>query len=111
MSTQIRYRKGEAAPLYGTASPSSGTLTVSGTPTFTLARLWGDRAGSAVINGTAVTSYGTVSGAIQAYYTLDTSQLDAGDYVAYFSITVTASDSVQRTLRPGTTVEVFTTNS
>lgn len=87
-------RQGEKLPLYGQVTADTGTLTISGQPTFTLY----DSANTAVGSLTAlnVTGYDhSAAVAPRAWYVLDTMTpvaLAVGNYTAVFILPVTSSE-------------------
>jgi len=91
-------RKGEKRPLFGSATASSGTLTVSGTPTYAVY----DSTGTAVSGQSGnVTGFdNTALATVRAWVNLDTSAaaLVAGNYNVVITILAASSvDSMTRT--------------
>lgn len=92
------FRAGEKAPVYGQVTLSSGTLTITGTPTCTLY----DATGAAVA-GWPKNATGFDGGALanpRVWMDLDTTTLAAGWYTLAFSFTATGSDGMARLYEP-----------
>jgi len=93
----ISYRYGEAKPVYGTITGTSGEEDISGA-TFTLL----DATGAVVVTGGATATAPGLS--TQVYYSLDTKAngiLEGNWYYGYFDVPdVPSADSIPRDLRP-----------
>ncbi len=99
----VRMRVGEKRPIYGQATAATGTLTISGSPTYTLY----DKVGTVVAGPLGVTGYDVGALAAPRVWTdLDTAALAAGRYTLVFSFVATGSDAIVRTYEPEVTVEV-----
>ncbi len=98
-------RQGEQRPLFGSATLDGGTLTTSGTPTYTLY----DSAGAVVTGHNAQAVTGNDAGpleTVRAWKTLDASLLVAGRYRLVFRLAVMGSDGIARLFLPAVDVTV-----
>lgn len=91
---------GEVIPIYGSADAESGTLTISGQPTYTLY----DSSGNIIAGHNAQNTTGfdnTALDTVRAWKTLDTSALALGFYTITFKFNAVHSvDSITRTFEP-----------
>lgn len=101
-----RIPKGETRPLYGSASVADpATLTVQGSPTFTLY----DASGAVVsgFNGVAATGFDAGALAtVRAWYLLATAGLAAGFYTGVISFHALGSDGLVRVFEPSIAIEI-----
>lgn len=98
-------RQGEQRPVYGAATLDGGTLTTSGTPTYTLY----DAEGQVVAGHNAQAVTGNDTGpleTVRAWVDLDSTALPAGRYRLVFRLVTTGSDSRPRTFLPAVDVVV-----
>jgi hypothetical protein len=102
--SSVSFRLGEKRLVYGSASVSGGTLTISSAA----ATLY-DSAGSVVSgwNGVAVSNQTSGAAAtVQAGKVVDTAGLGAGGYLLVFTIAANGSDGLARTYEPAIAINV-----
>lgn len=84
----VSIRKGESRKVYGSVTAATGTLTVSGTPTYTVTAPDGSST-----TGNAVVSAAGPAAALEVYLQFATAGRNPGRYLVTFSIATTNGDT------------------